>query len=96
MDINYNLPSINISQACKRKQDTGSNLFAPQRMRRSQFRLQPFGVVMENIRRTVLESLSTSNMAYNYVVTAHKPTSVNACVTGYIFDHNQLLFYFIK
>ena len=22
------------------------------------------------------------NMAYNYVVTAHKPTAVNACATG--------------
>ncbi|XP_067655980.1 DNA damage-binding protein 1-like isoform X1 [Haliotis asinina] len=51
-------------------------------MRRYQFRLQPFGVVLENIRLEVIESVYTSNMAYNYVVTAHKPTSVNACVTG--------------
>ena len=27
-------------------------------------------------------NLSTIKMAYNYVVTAHKPTAVNACVTG--------------
>ena len=25
-------------------------------------------------------------MAHNYVVTAHKPTAVNACVTGNLYD----------
>lgn len=30
-------------------------------------------------------------MAYNYVVTAHKPTAVNACVTGNYFYVKQFI-----
>lgn len=29
-------------------------------------------------------------MAYNYVVTAHKPTAVNTCVTGNTWEFLQL------
>ena len=31
-------------------------------------------------------SVLTLNMAYNYVVSAHKPTAVNACVTGKVLN----------
>lgn len=38
-----------------------------------------------------------ATMAHHYVVTAHKPTAVNACVTGEFFFHYlQILLMYLR
>ena len=56
----------------------------------NRFRPRPFPVEIGDL-VLIKSPRITVKMAYNYVVTAHKPTAVNACVTGKCSLHPQMM-----